>query len=312
MKVLNQQQGNDWTIYHADVCDALPGIPDSSIDYSVFSPPFASLYTYSPSDRDMGNSVTHEQFYKHFGFLMPEMWRVTKPGRCMSMHCMALPTLKYRDGEIGLWDFPGELVRAAQSAGWIFHSKVTVWKDPVIAMQRTKAIGLLWKQLKKDSCMSRMGIPDEVLTFRRPGVNTNPVSHEPQQFPVEMWQKYASPVWDDIDPSDTLQARSAREEADERHICPLQLEVIRRCLRLWSNPRDVVLSPFAGIGSEGYVALDMNRRFVGFELKESYFKQACKNLATIEPDAIGKQIGLFANATQTIQEEKGADDDDQP
>lgn len=294
MNVLAQAEGNGWHLYHADCVDVLSSLPESSIDLSVYSPPFASLYTYSNSDRDMGNSATHAQFHEHFAFLMPEMLRVTKPGRNMCVHCFDIPKMKMRDGQIGLIDFPGELTRAAESAGWIWHSKVTIWKDPVTAMQRTKALGLLHKQLLKDSCMSRMGIPDYVLTFRRPGANPEPVSHSRDEFPVSLWQKWASPVWSDIDPSDTLQYRSARENEDEKHICPLQLEVIRRCVRLWSNPGDVVLSPFAGIGSEGYVALEEGRRFVGSELKGSYYEQACRNLASVEPGARGKQIALFA------------------
>jgi hypothetical protein len=195
---------------------------------------------------------------------------------------MIMPTSKERDGVIGLTDFPGRIIASHLAAGWVYHSDVTIWKDPVVAMQRTKALGLLWKQIKKDSCMSRMGFPDRVLTFRKPGVNPEPVSHRPDEFPVDQWQKWASPVWDDIDPSDTLQYQSAREEKDERHICPLQLEVIRRCIRLWSNPGDLVLSPFAGIGSEGFVALKEGRRFLGCELKPSYFRQASANLRAAE------------------------------
>jgi len=296
MKVLDQAEGKHWTLWQGDSAEVLRGVPDSSVGFSVYSPPFASLYTYSNSDRDMGNCRTHAEFHEHFAFLMPEMLRVTKPGRNMSVHCMDLPTSKARDGQIGLSDFPGELIRAAQKAGWIWHSKVTIWKDPVTAMQRTKALGLLHKQILKDSCMSRMGIPDYVLTFRKPGVNVEPVGHTRDQFPVDLWQKWASPIWSDIDPSDTIQHRSAREEEDERHICPLQLEVIRRCVRLWSNPGDTVLSPFAGIASEGVVAVEEARRFVGVELKRSYFEQAARNLAAAEPEASGKQTGLFARA----------------
>lgn len=291
MKVLDQASGEGWTAYHADCVEAVQGLPDASVGLTVYSPPFASLYTYSASDRDMGNVKTHEEFHQHYGFLLGELLRVTKPGRCMSVHCMVLPTSKTRDGVIGLTDFPGRIVSACEAAGWIFHSKVTIWKDPVTAMQRTKALGLLWKQLLKDSCMSRMGIPDEVLTFRKPGENPERVCHRAEDFPVDRWQKWASPVWDDIDPSDTLQYMSAREEDDERHICPLQLDVTRRCVRLWSNPGDVVLSPFMGIGSEGHVALECGRKFVGIELKKSYFDQAVKNLG-----AANRQGSLFGAA----------------
>lgn len=293
MNVLDQKGGEGWQLYHGDAVEVLPALPAESVDFSVYSPPFASLYTYSNSDRDMGNCRSHSEFHEHFAFLMPGMFRLTKPGRNMSVHVMDLPTSKARDGQIGLTDFPGQIIKAAEEAGWIWHSRVTIWKDPVTAMQRTKALGLLWKQLLKDSTMSRQGIPDYVLTFRKPGDNAEPVSHTKEQFPVSLWQKWASPVWDDIDPSDTLQFRSAREDDDERHLAPLQLEVIRRCVRLWSNPGNIVLSPFAGIGSEGFVALEEGRRFVGTELKPSYFGQASRNLASAEPKAAGKQTSLL-------------------
>lgn len=298
-KALEQQTGKDWVLTHGDCVEVVKAMPERSVDFTIFSPPFASLYTYSASVRDMGNCGSHDSFHEHFRFLLGDLLRATKPGRNMSVHCMDVPTSKMRDGEIGLTDFPGEIIRSATAAGWIWHSRVTIWKDPVTAMQRTKAYGLLHKQLLKDSCMSRMGIPDYVLTFRRPGVNPNPVSHTRDEFPVDLWQKWASPVWDDINSSDTLQFRSVREDADERHICPLQLDVIRRCLRLWSNPGDVVLSPFAGIGSEGHVALEERRRFVGVELKASYYEQACRNLAAAEPNALGSQtsLSLFADKT---------------
>jgi len=230
----------------------------------------------------LGNCRTHEEFFEHFSFLVKEQARVMKPGRLVSIHCMLLPTMKSRDGVIGLVDFRGDIIRVYQRHGFIFHSEVVIWKDPVTSMQRTKALGLLHKQLKKDSCMSRQAIPDYVVTMRMPGVNAEPVSHTDESFPVKLWQRYASPVWMDIDPSDTLQYRSAREHDDERHICPLQLEVIRRCIHLWSNPNDVVWSPFMGIGSEGVVAIELGRRFIGAELKESYFKQAVQNLAAAE------------------------------
>jgi DNA modification methylase len=283
--------GADWTMHHGDCVEVIKRIPDASVDFTIFSPPFASLYTYSDSMRDFGNCASHDEFYEHFNFLAPQLLRITKPGRLLAFHCMCLPTSKSRDGVIGLTDFPGILIRSMQNAGWIFHSKVTIWKDPVTAMQRTHALGLLYKQLRKDSCMSRQGIPDELIVMRAPGVNANPVSHESSEFSVEQWQKYASPVWMDIDPSDTLQKRSAREDADERHICPLQLEVIRRSLLLWTNPGDLVFSPFGGIGSEGYVSIAEGRQFLGVELKESYWKQACLNLEAI---SVGtkKQLGL--------------------
>ena len=283
--------GDGWAMHLGDCVETIRKIDDASVGFSVFSPPFASLYTYSASDRDMGNCADDEEFREHFKFLVGELYRVTKPGRLLSFHCMNLPTSKARDGVIGIRDFRGELIRSFADAGWIFHSEVCIWKDPVTAMQRTKALGLLHKQLKKDSCMSRQGIPDYLVTMRKPGDNDDPVSHTNESFPVSEWQHYASPVWMDINPSDTLQHRSAREEQDERHICPLQLDVIRRALRLWSKPGDLVLSPFAGIGSEGYVALQEDRRFVGLELKRSYYKQACMNLENAASS--GKQASLF-------------------
>lgn len=272
--------GTGWVMHLADCVETLAKFPENHVDYSVFSPPFASLYTYSASPNDMGNCRTHGEFYEHFKFLAKELNRVLKPGRNLSFHCMNLPISKERDGYIGIADFRGDLIRIFQDAGFIYHSEVCIWKDPVTAMQRTKALGLLHKQLKKDSCMSRQGIADYLVTMRKHGVNPNPVSHTNDSFPVDVWQKYASPVWMDIDPSDTLQRESAREHDDERHICPLQLEVIRRAIRLWTNANDQVLSPFAGIGSEGYVAIQEGRQFIGVELKESYFKQAVGNLRT--------------------------------
>lgn len=277
--------GDGWTMYHGDCVDVVSSLDSESVGYSVFSPPFASLYTYSDDPRDMGNCSDNDAFFEHFKYLIPELYRVTQPGRLVSFHCMDLPTSKVRDGFIGLRDFRGELIRAFESEGWILHSQVCIWKDPVTAMQRTKALGLLHKQIKKDSCMSRQGIPDYLVTMRKPGDNNNPVEHTNEDFPVELWQRYASPVWMDINPSDTLQFRSARDHDDERHICPLQLDVIRRALKLWSNPGDVVLSPFAGIGSEGFVSLECGRSFVGVELKPSYFNAACENLRSVADQA---------------------------
>lgn len=282
MGVINQASGKNWNLYQADTVEVAKDLPADSVDFSVFSPPFASLYTYSNSERDMGNCRDMADFMEHYRYLVKEQFRVMRPGRNISIHCMLMPTSKERHGYIGLQDFRGDIIRLYQSEGFIFHSEVVIWKDPVTAMQRTKALGLLWKQIKKDSAMSRQGIPDYVVTMRKPGVNTKPVAHTSDEFPVDVWQKYASPVWMDINPSDTLQYASAREEEDERHICPLQLDVIRRCIGLWSSPGDVVWSPFAGIGSEGHVALKMGRKFIGAELKKSYFEQAARNLALAE------------------------------
>lgn len=309
--ILDQSIGENFAAYNGDCVEGVANLPDESIGYSIFSPPFASLYTYSASDRDMGNCPNHEVFFEHFGHLVEQLFRVTKPGRLLSFHCMNLPTSKTHDGYIGIKDFRGDLIRAFEAKGWIYHAEACIWKDPVTAMQRTKAIGLLHKQVVKDSCMSRQGIPDYFVTMRKPGVNLEPVIGEfdeyfgdgtegigfptgvstqyatesvgfptkaATRYSIEVWQRYASPVWMDINPSDTLQYRSAREHADERHVCPLQLQVIERGLALWSNPGDTVLSPFMGIGSEGYVSIEHGRKFIGFELKESYYKQSVANL----------------------------------
>lgn len=275
-------KGNGWELYLGDCVEIASLLDTESVDYSVFSPPFASLYTYSNSDRDMGNSKSYDEFWSHFQFLIDELYRVMKPGRNISVHCMNLPTSKTRDGYIGIRDFRGDIIRAFQKKGFIYHSEVCVWKDPVVAMQRTKALGLLWKQIKKDSAMNRQGIPDYVVTLRKPGVNPKPISHTPEEFPVTKWQHYASPCWFDIKQSNTLNGRVARDNEDERHIAPLQLDLIQRCLELWSAKDDLVFSPFAGIGSEGVVALKMGRRFVGSELKPSYWKTASKYLKSAD------------------------------
>jgi DNA modification methylase len=275
---LDQAVGENFALYHGDSVEVLKGLPEASVGYSIFSPPFASLYTYSNSPRDLGNCRSDADFFEHFGYIVRELRRVMKPARNVSFHCMLLPTSKERDGYIGLKDFRGDLIRAFQKEGFIYASEVCIWKDPVTSMQRTKALGLLHKTVRNNASMSRQGIPDYLVTMRAPGEPDDRVTHDPADYPVEKWQRVASPVWMDIDPQDTLQYRSAREHDDERHICPLQLEVIRRGIDLWTNPGDIVLSPFAGIGSEGYVALQMRRRFVGIELKASYYQQAARNL----------------------------------
>ena len=292
MNCINQTNGKNFSLFHGDCVEVIGGLPAQSVDYSIFSPPFASLYTYSNSPRDMGNVRNDEEFFGHFDFLVAQLARVMKPGHNVSFHCMLMPTSKERDGYIGLKDFRGELIRAFQKHGFIYASEVCIWKDPVTSMQRTKALGLLHKTVRTNACMSRQGIPDYLVTMRAPGEMVDKVTHTPEQYPVDKWQKVASPVWMDIDPSDTLQYRSAREHDDERHICPLQLEVIRRGIDLWTSPGDVVLSPFTGIGSEGFVALEMGRKFVGAELKDSYFKQASANLLMAEKE---QAQGLFAS-----------------
>ena len=282
-------------VYNGDCVEVMRGLPDESVGYSIFSPPFSSLYTYSNSPRDLGNVRDDEEFFAHFAFVVRELYRVTKPGRLCSFHCMLLPSSKTMHGHIGIRDFRGDLIRAFVAEGWIHHSEVVIWKDPVTAMQRTKALGLLHKQIKKDSCMSRQGIPDYLVTMRKPGEQAveDRVTHTGigDDLSVDEWQRLASPVWMDINPSETLQKESARENEDERHICPLQLEVIRRGLKLWSKKGDTVLSPFMGIGSEGYCAIEMGRRFVGAELKASYYKQALANLRAVSER--GAQADLF-------------------
>jgi len=289
---IDQVTTDDYSLFNGDCCEVIQEIPDDSVGFTVFSPPFASLYTYSDSERDMGNCKSDEEFWGHFNFLIPELLRAAKPGSNCSVHCMNLPTTKQHSGYIGIRDFRGDVIRAFEAAGWIYHSEVCIWKDPVTAMQRTKALGLLHKQIVKDSSMSRQGIPDYLCTFRKTGERPEPVAgafnmfigddsefRSEGRFSIDVWQKYASPVWSDIRMNRTLNNyREGREQDDERHICPLQLDVIERALQLWSNPGDVVLSPFAGIGSEGYCSLKMHRKFIGIELKPSYYKIACRNL----------------------------------
>lgn len=284
--VMRVEQGTDWTLYHGDCVMVVGQLPDDSIGLSVFSPPFSNLYIYSDYLEDMGNCATHEEFFSHFSFLIDQLLRVTIPGRLCAVHCNDQTRQKGIEGVTGLYDFPGDIVRAFEAKGWTFHSRITIWKDPVIEMQRTKNIGLLHKQLKKDSCASRMGRPDYVLVFRKNILHEvnypHPVGHTAEEFPVDQWQQWASPVWMDIRQTNVLQYRDAKDDEDERHICPLQLDVIERCVTLWSNPGDLVLSPFSGIGSEGYQSLKMGRKFVGAELKDSYFEVACRNLKAAE------------------------------
>lgn len=282
MNVLNQVIKENYSLYNGDSCEIMTTIPDNSIHYSIFSPPFADLYVYSNSERDMGNCKSKSEFYEHFRFIVKELYRIMMNGRLVSFHCMNLPTSKQRDGFIGITDFRGELIRLFEECGFIYHSEVCIWKDPVIAMQRIKALGLLHKQIKKDSAMCRQGIADYLVTMRKPGDNPEKITHTNESFPVHIWQNYASPVWMDINPSDTLQRTSAREEKDEKHICPLQLDVIKRGINLWTNPNDIVFTPFMGIGSEVYQALKMGRRGIGIELKESYYNQAVVNCENTE------------------------------
>jgi DNA modification methylase len=280
--------GNGFTVHLGDCVKWSSRMDNNSVDYSVFSPPFADLFVYSNSDHDMGNCKNDAEFVQQLRYLISELYRVLKPGRNVSFHCMNLPTTKMRQGFIGLRDFRGDLIRAFQDAGFIYHSEVCIWKDPVVAMQRTKALGLLHKTIRENSSMSRMGLPDYVVTMRKPGDCETRVTHG-DDLPVQLWQKYASPIWDDINQSRTLNKLPARDANDEKHMCPLQLDVIERCIHLWSNPGDLVFSPFTGIGSEGYCAVRMGRRFVGTELKPAYYDLACQNIEDGRKD----QGGLF-------------------
>jgi len=285
-----------FTAIHGDCVEEVAKLPDNSIDFSIFSPPFAELYVYSDDIRDMGNCKDYEEFFVHFQFLVKELARVIKSGRLVAVHCMDLPAMKGKDGYIGLKDFSGMLIQAFEKEGFIYHDRITIWKSPVVEMTRTKSIGLLHKTIKKDSSLSRTGIPDYILVFRNAGDNLVPITHQETNekkenyLPVNLWQKYAEPVWYDINYSDTLQYTSAREEKDEKHICPLQLETIRRCLHLWSNEGETVLSPFGGIGSEGYESLRLNRNYIGIELKESYYNQMQRNLKRMIADKMQPKL----------------------
>ena len=311
IKAVDQVVTDQYAIYQGDSCEVIRAIPGDSIHYGIHSPPFEVLYKFSNFDRDISNNEG-PGFWEHYAFLIQELLRVTMPGRLHSVHVMQLPTSKIRHGHIGMRDFRGEVVRAYEDAGWIFHSEVCIWKDPVVAQQRTKSIRLLHKQIVKDSTISGQGLADYILTFRKPGDNPEPVAGgfdmwvgegegpDPSKYTtkmdgrnwysIEVWQRYASPVWMDINQTRTLQYRSARDEKDEQHISPLQLDVIERCIQLWSNPGDTVLTPFLGIGSEVYCAVNMGRKGIGIELKPSYFKQAARNVA----QAGENNAGLFA------------------
>ncbi len=280
IRCLDAQKGEQFTAINGDCVSVLAQIPDCSVDFSVYSPPFGSLFVYSESAADMGNS-TDEEFAEHYAFLVAEKLRVT--------HCSDLPMTKWRDGAVGIKDFSGQIIKIHEDAGWILHGRRTIWKSPVTEMTRTKHVGLLYKQLVKDSSKSRGGMPDYLLTFMKPGDNVVPITHTPQDFPLDQWQEWASPVWMSINQSNVLNVRAAKDSNDERHLCPLQLDVIERALIMWSNPGDIVLSPFMGIGSEGVTSIKLRRRFLGIELKPSYFKQACRYM-----DAEERQENLFA------------------
>lgn len=295
IRVLNQSDGANWSLYHADCVDFTRQLPHESLDFAVYSPPFSNLYCYSDSDRDMGNCADDSEFLSQYSFFVNALYSAMRPGRIVAVHCKDLVNYKGRDGRAGLRDFPGELVRVHQDAGFAYHSRVTVWKCPVTEMQRTKAHGLLYKQLRKDSTFSRQGLAEYVLLFRKwaddDDADISPVTHTADSFPLDQWQEWASPVWMTIDQTDVLNVAQAREDKDEKHICPLQLDLIERCIRLWSNHGDVVFSPFAGIGSEGHVAVKHGRKFIGTELKDAYFRLAARNLRAAEAN---EQFELFA------------------
>lgn len=322
--VLAQDAGENWQLWNADCVEVLASLPENSVHYGLWSPPFASLYTFSDDPRDVSNNADDRIFWEHYRYVLEGVYRALKPGRMISIHCMDLPTSITRDGFIAIRDFSGDNIRFCQDVGFLYHSKVTIRKDPVVAMQRTKALGLLHKQIVKDSAMSRMAIADYIVTMRKPGDNDEPVSGVFETYygddqtddelttearrtftsggtrtlaahkSILIWQRYAEAVWSDINQSDTLSFRMARDEHDERHISPLQLTPVRRCIDLWTNPGDVVLSPFAGIGTAGYMAIELGRRFVGAELKPSYYRQAVANLQSAES---AKHIGtLFDRA----------------
>lgn len=285
VRCMNEAHGTNWAAYHGDSCDVVAQLPDASVDFSVYSPPFGSLFVYSDSESDMGNSATDGEFEAHYAFLVREMFRVTKPGRLTAVHCSDLPLTKWRDGQIGIKDFSGQIIAIHEAAGWVLHSRRTIWKSPVVEMTRTKHVGLLYKQLMADSAKSRGGMPDYLMTFVKPGENADPIRHTPSEFPLSQWQEWASPVWMTVSQTRVLDVRSSRQAADERHLCPLQLDVIERALIMWSNKGDAVLSPFMGIGSEGHCALRFGRKFVGCELKEAYWITACRNLASAEANS---------------------------
>jgi DNA modification methylase len=288
MEIRNQYISEQAAIYHGDCCELIQSLPDESVGFSVFSPPFAELYTYSDELADMGNSKDYNEFFEAFNFLVHQLYRVMWQGRNVAVHCMDLPIQKGKEGYIGLRDFSGMILKSFEDAGFIYHSRVTIWKNPVTEMQLTKALGLLHKQVKKDAAMSRVGIPDYLMVFRKEGEHQHPVTCD---INVDTWQQWASPVWMDINYSNTLNKMDARGEKDEKHICPLQLDTIHRAIQLWSNRGDVVFTPFMGIGSEVYQAILDERKGIGFELKESYYNEAVKNVKTAE--AKSKEGWLF-------------------
>lgn len=288
----DETSGGNWRLILGDSCQEIKSIPDESVDLSVFSPPFANLYIYSDSACDMGNCKDEAEFFTHFKYLVEDLYRITRPGRMAVIHCVDLPLFKWKDGVQARKDFPGQIISCFEDAGWIYHSRVTIWKDPVVEMQRTKSQGLLYKQLRSDSCYSRQGMADYLIIMRKFGDESKfvPVTHNPADFPLDQWQQWASPVWMDVRQTHVLNYQSARQEQDEKHICPLQLDTIERAVVMWSNPGEHVFSPFAGIGSEGYMSLLLGRKFTGIELKRSYYETACRHLARAEEEIAAPKL----------------------
>ena len=319
MNILDQYQTERYSLFNGDTTEIITAFPDNSMGMEIFSPPFSSLYTYSNSERDLGNSRNDEEFFTHFEFISKELYRILKPGRIMAVHCMQIPAMKERDGYIGLKDFRGDLIRLFQKCGFVYHSEVTIFKNPVVEMQRTKALGLLHKQIKKGSSKSRVGLPDYIIIMRKPGECEEPITHTNETYPVDEWQNVASPIWEiypsnewwnrksdtkdiypypiwmDINQSDTLN-RMFDDPESEKHICPLQLPVIERLVKLYSNENDICFSPFLGCGSEVYQAVKMNRKGIGIELKPEYYQQAVKNLQSLDEDKNQMDIFDFLNS----------------
>ncbi len=292
--VRKEESGQNWTAICGDCVEEIRKIPDNSVHLPIFSPPFSNLYIYSDSYRDMGNVKNHEEFFINFEYLVPELYRITVPGRLCVVHCKNLQRFKGRDGAAGIYDFRGDVIRSMEKFGWQYHSEVCIWTDPVREMQRTKAHGLLYKQLRKDASYSRQGMAEYLAVFRKwpdDYQDPEPVTHTKEDFPLEIWQRYASPVWFDIQRTDVLNAAIAREDEDEKHLAPLQLGVIERVIELWTNPGDIVFSPYMGVGSEIYQAVKMGRRGIGIELKERYWTWSVRYLRQLEDTM--NQISLF-------------------
>ncbi len=326
MQAINSRSGKNWAMLNGDCVKLTQQMPEKSVDFCIHSPPFANLYIYSDSEADMGNCATTEEFIAHYEYLIKELYRVTVVGRLCAVHCKDLPKYANRDDTTGLFDFPGMIIAAYERHGWSYHSRVTIWKCPVVERERTNNNGLLHKTVKRDSSQVRQGMADYLLVFRRPPVGTlmsdkpivrpngildyvgerdprieNPLPHpspyarKPSSDPaLAVWQRYADPVWWDIDQTNVLNYKHARSDKDEKHICPLQLDLVERAVDLWSDKGDVVFSPFAGIGSEGVGALRRGRKFLGQELKSSYYDSACAELTLLEKQETVKEKSLFA------------------